>query len=104
MNINITNQCLKNIMKVATAKKEIESISQSKKNDFRDIEIKLSYSPLLSPKDDVYPYWKLEMREEENFKAIFINGTNLKDVKNIFNRFTSQGEKETYLLDNFINY
>ena len=95
---------LKNLVKVANHTGKIEDMSHSKVGSFRKIEIKVSYSPILDKANDIFPYWKLEMKEEEFQKTIILNGKQINEVKDIYNGFISQGLKESYIQDNLLPY
>lgn len=102
MKISIND--LKNTMKVANSDNTITDFSAKIVNDHRDISIKVSYNPNYLPKEDIHSLWKIEMKEEEDFKTIYISGENLNEVKDIYNGFISQGIGESYLRNNIIPY
>lgn len=88
---------LKNNTNVATFTGKPVTFSAKICNEFRDISIFISYFPELKPEEDIYPYWKVEMNEEEFCKTVFLNGKDLKEVKDIYNGFTNQGKDESFV-------
>lgn len=100
----ITLQDLKNTMKVAKHTGEMECFTASIKNEHREFSIIVSYYPASDPKNDIYPYWTINMKEESLFKVEHVQGKDLATVRDIYNRFTSQGIGESYLENNLINY
>lgn len=88
-----TIQDLKNIMKVAKHTNCQQNISARISNDERGIKITVSYSPTLNKKEDIYPFWLIDMQEEELTFSVNIQGNDLKEVRNIYNDFITQGNK-----------
>lgn len=70
-------------------------------NEDRDISIFVSYCPDNKPDEDIYPFWKIEMNEEEFMKTIYLNGNDLKEVRDIYNGFCNQGKDESFI-ENYI--
>jgi len=94
--MKITQKDLSNMVKMAYIG-DNSPIVYKRVDEHRDIEIKLSYCPDYCPKDDIYPYFTLEMREEELQTKYFFNTNELPLIKEVFNRFISQGIGESYL-------
>lgn len=100
----ITLQDLKNTMKVAKHTGEMECFSASKRNDYREFSIIVSYYPAHDPKNDIYPYWTVNMKEEDCYKTEHLNGNQLHEVRDMYNGFITQGIGESYLQNNLLPY
>jgi len=94
MKTTLTN--IKNTMIVAKKTQNIEHFSCSIRNKDRDISIVCTYSPFKDKKQDIYPYWEIEMKEEEYQRKVVLGGDDIHEVRDIFNGFCAQG-KESYL-------
>lgn len=66
---------------------KIEPFSAKLTSNKRDIFIQVTYFNKEDRKQDIYPYWLIEMREEELCKTMHINGNDLKQVRDIYNGF-----------------
>jgi hypothetical protein len=91
--MKITIGMLKNIIAVANDSGEMECCTVSIKNEQREISIICSYYPRKDPAQDIYPYWTLNMKEEEFYKTETFNGKDLKGVRDTYNAFITQGQK-----------
>lgn len=100
---NITQSDLENLVKMAH--KGIDAPIEYKRiDDSRDIEIKCTYSPHFVPKDDIYPYFELYMKEEELHTKYYFSPSELPLIVEAFNKFISQGAGESYLQNNMLPY
>lgn len=102
--MKITIGQLKNTIKVANHTEEMDCFSASIKNEHREFSIIVSYYPTSKPKEDIYPYWTINMKEEDLYKTEHLNGTDLRQVRDIYNAFISQGIGESYLENNLLPY
>lgn len=90
---------LKNVIDAATLIGKPLDFSAKRKSPYtgRDISIEITYHPLKNVKEDIYPYWLLEMREEETFRTVMVDKSNLRLVRDIYNGFVNQGKDESFL-------
>ncbi len=95
MNLKINLTVIKNSIKVSKHTNNPETFSASISNKERDIKIKVTCFTQKDIKQDIYPYFTIEMEEEEFCKTLFL--ADIKEVRDVYNAFISQGN-ESYLL------
>lgn len=95
---------LKNTMKVAKHTGEMECFTAQRRDKHRDISIIVSYYPQEDKKQDIYPYWTVNMSEEEDFKCVTFGKLDLIKIRDTFNGFMSQGIGESYLNNSLMPY
>lgn len=83
---------LRNTITVAIHTMEPQNFNTKISNAVRDIYIEVTYFPEKNIKEDIYPYWHIDMVEEEWSKKLFVEGRDLKQVRDIYNGFVNQGE------------
>jgi len=96
----VTLQSLKDTIKVAKHFNKPENFTTSIRNNERDISIIVTYYPDHNPKEDIYPYWLIEMREEELCKKEYLGAKELRKVRDIYASFVNQGNEsflESYI-------
>jgi len=100
----VTNEAIKNGMKVAKHENCLTEVFSYKiTNKERDIFIKCSFCPILNKENDEYPYFLLEMKEEEFQRKEYFSKWQMKEMKDITNAFLAQGSES--FLENYIpNY
>lgn len=92
---------LKTQIEAANKLNEIIDFSGVLKNDLRSIQYVVFYSPFKNKKEDIYPYWKIELMEEELRQVVFLNKNELHLVKEILNGFCqSRNNKESFIENN----
>lgn len=100
-NYKVRIQEIKNGIKVAEHEKTLTEVFEVKLRDKnRDISIKCSYNPTLNKANDEYPYFLLEMKEEEFQRKEFFSKWQIKELRDITNAFLAQGNEsflETYI-------
>lgn len=94
---------LVNLVKMAH-KGNSNSINYKRMDKYRDIEITCTYIPNFCQKDDIYPFFELDMREEEFKTKYYFSTSELPLIVEVFNKFTSQRIGESYLKNNMLPY
>jgi len=89
----INLQTIKNTITVAKHTGEMECFTASIKNKEREFSIIVSYYPAHNPKEDIYPYFTINMKEEAFYKTDYVGGKDLKTVRDTYNAFITQGNK-----------
>lgn len=102
--MKLTQKDLVNMAEMAYKGKGNIPIKYKRIDENRDIEITCSFEPQFIPKEDIYPYYKLEMKEEELKTSYFFATTEIPTIVEIWNKFISQGVGESYLQNNMLPY
>ena len=85
------------LMRSAKSKKEISSYSVRRLDQFRDIHAKVFFYPYRNEEDDIYPFWKLMLVEEERKQEVYLGEYDTDAVYKILNEFMNQGKDESFL-------
>ncbi len=93
---------LKNTMFVAKKTNKVDDITAKVSNKDREFSIKVTFHPAKDIEKDLFPYWLVEMSEEEFCQKVYFGEKDLKGIKELYNGFINQ--KQESFLNTYVPY